>query len=289
MSSHGQHASPHDPPRVAVEDAVRRALTEDLGPLGDITAALLPSSARVVASLTGRQEGVLAGRACAAETFRQVDPGIEVEWLRVDGDRVAPGDHLGVVAGSLASVLTAERTALNFLCHLSGVATATRRLVDAVAAANPQTQVWDTRKTLPGLRALEKAAVRAGGGVNHRGSLSDMVLVKDNHLAGLSITAMVELARRRWPARTIEVECDDLDQVKEAAAAGATIIMCDNMTPEEVAAAVALVAGRALIEVSGGITLATAAAYATAGADLLSTSSITQSAPAFDIGLDLGR
>jgi len=268
---------------------VRRALTEDLGPLGDITAALLPSSARVVASLTGRQEGVLAGRACAAETFRQVDPGIEVEWLRVDGDRVAPGDHLGVVAGSLASVLTAERTALNFLCHLSGVATATRRLVDAVAAANPQTQVWDTRKTLPGLRALEKAAVRAGGGVNHRGSLSDMVLVKDNHLAGLSITAMVELARRRWPARTIEVECDDLDQVKEAAAAGATIIMCDNMEPSMVAAAVAAVAGRALVEVSGGITLAAAPAYAAAGADLLSTSAITQSAPAFDIGLDLGR
>ena len=186
-------------------------------------------------------------------------------------------------------MLTAERTALNFLCHLSGVATATRRLVDAVATANPQTQVWDTRKTLPGLRALEKAAVRAGGGVNHRGSLSDMVLVKDNHLAGLSITTMVELARRRWPARTIEVECEDLEQVKEAATAGATIIMCDNMEPSMVASAVAAVAGRALVEVSGGITLATAPAYAAAGADLLSTSAITQSAPAFDIGLDLGR
>jgi nicotinate-nucleotide pyrophosphorylase (carboxylating) len=192
MSTHGPQASPHDPPRGAVEDAVRRALAEDLGPLGDITAALVPPSARVVASLTARQEGVLAGRACAAETFRQVDPAIEVEWLRVDGDRVAPGDHLAVVAGPLASVLTAERTALNFLCHLSGVATATRRLVEVVAAANPRTQVWDTRKTLPGLRALEKAAVRAGGGANHRGSLSDMVLVKDNHLAGLSITAAVE-------------------------------------------------------------------------------------------------
>jgi nicotinate-nucleotide pyrophosphorylase (carboxylating) len=289
MSTHGPQASPHDPPRGAVEDAVRRALAEDLGPLGDITAALVPPSARVVASLTARQDGVLAGRACAAETFRQVDPAIEVEWLRVDGDRVAPGDHLAVVAGPLASVLTAERTALNFLCHLSGVATATRRLVEAVAAANPRTQVWDTRKTLPGLRALEKAAVRAGGGANHRGSLSDMVLVKDNHLAGLSITAAVELARRRWPARTIEVECDGLDQVKEAAGAGATIIMCDNMQPSTVAEAVAVVAGRALVEVSGGITPSTAPAYAAAGADLLSTSAITQSAPAFDIGLDLGR
>jgi nicotinate-nucleotide pyrophosphorylase (carboxylating) len=289
MSTHGPQASPHDPPRGAVEDAVRRALAEDLGPLGDITAALVPPSARVVASLTARQDGVLAGRACAAETFRQVDPAIEVEWLRVDGDRVAPGDHLAVVAGPLASVLTAERTALNFLCHLSGVATATRRLVEAVAAANPRTQVWDTRKTLPGLRALEKAAVRAGGGANHRGSLSDMVLVKDNHLAGLSITAAVELARRRWPARTIEVECDGLDQVKEAAGAGATIIMCDNMQPSMVAEAVAVVAGRALVEVSGGITPSTAPAYAAAGADLLSTSAITQSAPAFDIGLDLGR
>jgi nicotinate-nucleotide pyrophosphorylase (carboxylating) len=289
MSTHGPQASPHDPPRGAVEDAVRRALAEDLGPLGDITAALVPPSARVVASLTARQDGVLAGRACAAETFRQVDPAIEVEWLRVDGDRVAPGDHLAVVAGPLASVLTAERTALNFLCHLSGVATATRRLVEAVAAANPRTQVWDTRKPWPGLRALEKAAVRAGGGANHRGSLSDMVLVKDNHLAGLSITAAVELARRRWPARTIEVECDGLDQVKEAAGAGATIIMCDNMQPSMVAEAVAVVAGRALVEVSGGITPSTAPAYAAAGADHLSTSAITQSAPAFDIGLDLGR
>ena len=281
--------SPFDPPRLAVADAVRRALDEDLGPLGDITAALVPASTRVVASLTARQQGVLAGRACAAETFRQLAPAIEVEWVRADGDCLGPGDHIGVVAGPLGSVLTAERTALNFLCHLSGVATATRVLVDAVATANPRTQVWDTRKTLPGLRALEKAAVRAGGGTNHRGSLSDMVLVKDNHLAGLSIAEAVALARRRWPARTVEVECEGLDQVAEAVAAGATIVMCDNMDPSEVAAAVALVAGRALVEVSGGITLASAPAYAAAGADLLSTSTITQSAPAFDIGLDLGH
>ena len=282
-------SSAFDPPRPAVADLVRRAIEEDLGPLGDITASLVPTSARVVASMVARDSGVLAGRACATEVFRQVDPVIEVDWVRGDGDRVARGDHLAVVAGPLASVLTAERTALNFLCHLSGVATATRRLVDAVTEANPHTQVWDTRKTLPGLRAVEKAAVRAGGGANHRGSLSDMVLVKDNHLAGMSIAEAVSQARRRWPGRTVEVECERLEQVQEAVAAGATIVMCDNMSPEEVAAAVKAVAGRALVEVSGRITLATAPAYAAAGADLLSTSAITQSAPAFDIGLDLSH
>jgi nicotinate-nucleotide pyrophosphorylase (carboxylating) len=281
--------STFDPPRMAVTDAVRRALDEDLGPLGDITAALVPASARVVASMVARDSGVLAGQACATETFRQVEPAIEVDWVRADGDRVARGDHLAVVAGPLAAVLTAERTALNFLCHLSGVATATRRLVDAVAEANPSTQVWDTRKTLPGLRALEKAAVRAGGGANHRGSLSEMILLKDNHLSGLTISSAVALAHRRWPARTIEVECERLEQVQEAVEAGATIVMCDNMKPEDVSAAVELVAGRALVEVSGGSTLATAPSYAAAGADLLSTSAITQSAPAFDIGLDLGH
>jgi len=243
----------------------------------------------VVASgaFVARQDGVLAGQACAAETFNQLDPSVGLEWLRNDGDGVCPGDRVALVNGPLASILTAERTALNFLCHLSGVGSATRVLVEAVAAANPHTQVWDTRKTTPGLRALEKAAVRAGGGANHRGSLSDMVLVKDNHLAGLSIIDAVRTARQRWPGRTIEVECDRLEQVAEAVEAGATIVMCDNMTPALVASAVELVAGRALVEVSGGINLSTAPEYAAAGADLLSTSTITQSAPALDIGLDL--
>ena len=270
-----------------MHDAVARAFAEDLGPLGDLTAALVAPEAKVAAAIRSRANGVVAGTACAAQTFALVDPAITVTWHLADGDTVGPGDVIATVTGPLASVLTAERTALNFLCHLSGVASLTRRFVDTVTATNPACRVWDTRKTTPGLRALEKAAVRAGGGVNHRGSLSDFVLVKDNHLAGLTITEAVRRAHDRWPARAVEVECDRLEQVTEAIVAGATLVLCDNMTPEQVARSVALAAGRALIEVSGGVTLDTIAGYAAAGADLISTSVITQSAPALDIGLDL--
>jgi nicotinate-nucleotide pyrophosphorylase (carboxylating) len=278
--------SAFDPPFPAVHEAVARAFAEDLGPLGDLTAALVPADAKVTAVVGSRAAGVLAGSACGSETFAQVDPAVTVTWHLNDGDPLSPGDVIATVTGPLASVLTAERTALNFLCHLSGVASLTRRFVRAAAAANPDCRVWDTRKTTPGLRALEKAAVRAGGGVNHRGSLSDFVLVKDNHLAGLSITDAVTRARARWPARAVEVECDRLDQVADAVAAGATLVLCDNMTPAQVAQSVELARGRTLVEVSGGITLDTVAAYAAAGADLISTSVITQSAPALDIGLD---
>jgi nicotinate-nucleotide pyrophosphorylase (carboxylating) len=241
----------------------------------------------VTAELRARDDGVLAGTPCVEETYRQLDAAVMVEWRVTDGASLARSDVAGTISGPLRAVLTGERTALNFLCHLSGVATLTRRFTDAAAAGNPHTRVWDTRKTLPGLRALEKAAVRAGGGVNHRGSLSDFVLVKDNHLAGLTITAAVLEARRLWPARTIEVECDRIEQVREALAAGATLLLLDNMTPDDVKTCVAEVGGRALVEVSGRITLETVGAYAAAGADLISTSVITQSAPAFDIGLDL--
>jgi nicotinate-nucleotide pyrophosphorylase (carboxylating) len=185
-------------------------------------------------------------------------------------------------------VLTGERSALNFLCHLSGVASLTRRFSDA---AGPVARIWDTRKTLPGLRAVEKAAVRAGGGVNHRGSLSEFVLVKDNHLAGLGITEAVRRAQARWPGRTVEVECDRAEQVQEAIAAGATMVLLDNMTPDAVRACVSLARSTApagfLVEVSGGVTLDTVRAYADAGADLISTSVITQSAPALDLAFDL--
>ena len=279
--------SAFDPPAPAVRDAVARAFAEDLGPLGDLTAALLPPDAKVTAILRARADGVLAGTACATEAFAHLDATVSVTWHLADGDRLGPGDVIATVTGPLASVLTAERTALNFLCHLSGIASLTRRFVDAAAAVNPACRIWDTRKTTPGLRTLEKAAVRAGGGVNHRGSLSDFVLVKDNHLAGLTITEAVARARARWPARTVEIECDRLEQVSEAIAAGATLVLCDNMTPAEVAESVSRAGGQALIEVSGGITLDTVGGYAAAGADLISTSAITQSAPALDIGLDL--
>ena len=207
-----------------------------------------------------------------------------------DGAEVVPGSVVAEVSGPLRSILTAERTALNFLCHLSGVASLTRRFVTAVGRANPSTRVLDTRKTTPGLRALEKAAVRAGGGHNHRGSLSDAVLVKDNHLGGVTIAEAVARARRLWPGRMVEVECDRIDQVDEAVRAGATVVMLDNMTPEQVAACVARVraAGTGLlVEVSGGVTLETAPRLAAAGADLISVGALTHSAPVLDLGFDL--
>ncbi|HEY8216558.1 MAG TPA: carboxylating nicotinate-nucleotide diphosphorylase [Acidimicrobiia bacterium] len=281
-------ASSLDPPRHAVHDAVARAIAEDLGPLGDVTAALLDSAARTVADIVVRADGVLAGTACATEVFAQVDPAVEVTWKAGDGAAVSEKTVAGTVSGSLRSVLTGERCALNFLCHLSGIATATRRFV---VALDGRARVADTRKTLPGLRALEKAAVRAGGGVNHRASLSDMVLVKDNHLGGLGITDAVARARALWPGRGVEIECERVDQVAEAVEAGADLVMLDNMTPEQAKGCVAVVRERArtgiLVYLSGGITLENIGAFADAGIDIVSTSAITQSAPALDIGLDV--
>jgi len=283
-------ASIFDPPHAAVAEAVRIALAEDLLPLGDLTAALVPASVIRSVAVVSRTAGVVAGRACAVETLAQVDPSVDVAWRLDDGSAVIPGSVVAVLTGPLRSILTAERTALNFLGHLSGVATLTRAFVDVVAAANPGTRVLDTRKTTPGLRSLEKAAVRAGGGTNHRGSLSDAVLVKDNHLGGVSITQAVGQARRLWPGRMVEVECDRDEQVAEALAAGATVIMLDNMTSDQVKACVGLVqdSGTAtLVEVSGGVDLDSAPGYAAAGADLISVGALTHSARVLDLGLDL--
>ena len=276
--------NPNHAPLLAVREAVARALAEDVLPLGDLTAALLPDGATGSGAFVARRDGVVAGLPCLVETFAQLDPSVVVTVLADDGTEVVAGDVVARIEGPLAPILTGERTALNFVCHLSGVATLTRRFV---RAARGRATIWDTRKTLPGLRSLEKAAVRSGGGANHRGNLSEMVLVKDNHLAGLSIAEAVRRAKLRWPARTIEVECDRLAQVLEAVEAGAGLILLDNMTPEQVAAAVQVVAGRVPLEVSGGITLDTVGSFAEAGPDLISTSAITQSAPALDIGLDL--
>ena len=279
-------------PHHLVADAVRRTLAEDLEPLGDLTASLIDPSARGLLKIVAREPGVIAGEACCVEAFAQVDPRIVVEVVRGDGASIAPGDEVAVVSGPLTSILSAERTALNFLGHLSGVATATRRVVDAVAAVSPEVRVLDTRKTTPGLRSLEKAAVRAGGGFNHRANLSDAILLKDNHLGALSITQAVREATHRWPGRNVEVECDTLEQVVEAADARATAVLLDNMSPDEAREAAATARAHhpeILVEVSGGITLATAAAYAAAGVDLISIGALTHSAPTLDLGLDLSQ
>ncbi|MHB8438882.1 MAG: carboxylating nicotinate-nucleotide diphosphorylase [Acidimicrobiales bacterium] len=281
-----------EPPEPAVHEAVARALAEDLDERGDLTAALVDPGLRTTMALVARGHGVLAGTACAREAFALVDGSIEVELVLADGALLAPGTVIGHVRGPMASVLTGERTALNFLCHLSGVASLTRRYVDAIRPANQQTRVIDTRKTTPGLRALEKAAVRAGGGFNHRVSLSDAVLVKDNHLGAMTVTEAVTKARSASPGVVVEIECDRVEQALEAAAAGADAVLLDNMEPDEVAAAVeelrAAPGGvRILVEVSGGVTLDRAPLYASAGADLLSVGALTHSAPACDIGLDL--
>jgi nicotinate-nucleotide pyrophosphorylase (carboxylating) len=283
----------HDahPPIIAVREAVARALAEDLTPLGDLTSALLPPALEATARFVPRADGILAGRLCAMEAFRQVDPQLDLAWWADDGDQVTAGVAIADVRGPLAPILTAERTALNFLGHLSGVATLTARFVDAISEAGGDLRVWDTRKTTPGLRALEKAAVRAGGGSNHRGSLSDWVLLKDNHLELFGITAAVVHARERWPGRTVHVECADLDQVREATEAGADALLLDNMSPEEVRAVVAEVRERdpvrPLLEISGTVSLETIRAYATTGADMVSIGALTHSAPVLDIGLDV--
>lgn len=284
-------SEPH-PPLPLVREAVARALAEDLAPLGDMTAALLPVDVQAFAAFVAREEGVMAGRLCAGEAFAQLDPAIVVEWHLDDGTDLVAGDVLGRVEGPLPSLLAAERTALNFLRHLSGVATLTRRFV---RATHGRATILDTRKTTPGLRALEKAAVRAGGGTNHRGSLSDGVLIKDNHLAGMDIAEGVRRARLHWPGRLVEVECDTLDQLGQALVAGAGMVLLDNMEPDQVRAAVKLVAAAAksggvpvAVEVSGGITLKTVGEYADIdGVDFISVGALTSSAPALDIALDL--
>jgi nicotinate-nucleotide pyrophosphorylase (carboxylating) len=284
-------ASDVNPPAADVVDAVSRALAEDLMADGDVTAALVPESATAHFALRAREVGVLAGRDCATEAFRRLNPDVSLNWKLADGDPVSTGDTVMEVTGALRPILTAERTVLNFLGHLSGIATLTQRFVAAAHARNPSVQILDTRKTTPGLRTLEKAAVRAGGGTNHRANLSDAVLVKDNHLAGATITDAVARARRLWPDLGIQVECDSLDQVAEAAAAGADALLLDNMAPAQVTEAIALAQAEApgpvLTEVSGRVNLGNVGDYAAAGPDRISIGALTHSAVVLDLGLDL--
>jgi nicotinate-nucleotide pyrophosphorylase (carboxylating) len=272
-------------PEVTTAELVSAALAEDLGERGDITSALLiPEDARLAARVVSRAEGVLAGRAAGEEVLRQT--GVAGRWLLEDGAPLAPGTAVAELEGPARAVLGAERTLLNLLCHLSGVATLTAAFARAAAPA----AVLDTRKTTPGMRALEKAAVVAGGGANHRMGLFDRVLVKDNHLAlaGDGLAGAVDRARRELPGVLVEVEADDLDGVRAALEAGADWILLDNMSPERLREAVALVDGRARTEASGGMTLEGARAAGQAGVDAVSVGALTHSAPALDLGLDAG-
>ncbi len=274
-----------DPPITAVRDAVRRALDEDLGVLGDITSiATVAEDAPGRGSFVSRADGVLAGTLAAGEVYAQLDPEVSIEWLRRDGEEVAEGAAFGEITGSLRALLAGERTALNFLGHCSGIATLTRRYV---RSAHGSVRVRDTRKTLPGLRALQKAAVRAGGGLNHRESLSDAVLIKDNHLTQLGLGPAVERARLRWPGRPIEVECDTFEQVADAKRVGVDLVLLDNMTPDQVAEAVALLDGEALVEISGGLEMMVMGEYSQAGVDFVAVGALTHSARQLDIALDL--
>lgn len=270
---------------VSVRDLVRRALAEDIG-TGDVTtAATVPAGARGAGVFLARSRCVLAGLPVAAEVFHQVNPAVTLTPERRDGDTCAPGDVIAHVSGPAAALLTAERTALNFLQHLSGIATLTRTFVDAAAG---RLVVLDTRKTIPTLRALAKYAVRCGGGTNHRAGLFDAVLIKDNHirLAG-GIGEAVSRARSAAPGLVIEVETQSLAQVDEAIDAGADIIMLDNLDDATMREAVTRIAGRARVEVSGGITLERLPDLVTIGADTVSVGALTHSAPAADISLEV--
>lgn len=274
-------------PRLMIEPAVRAALLEDLGLAGDITsAAVIPAGHRSVVTARARKAGVIAGLDAAALAFQLVDPACVVTRHVEDGATIAPGDRIATIEGPSRSLLTAERTALNFLGHLSGIATVTAGIAAAIAGTTAS--VVCTRKTTPGLRILEKHAVRAGGGMNHRFSLADAVLIKDNHVAiAGGIRTAIERARASAGHMVkIEVEVDTLDQLRDAMAAGADVVLLDNMPPPVLREAVSIVAGRAVTEASGNITPETAAAMATCGVDLISVGWITHSAPTLDIGLD---
>ncbi|PNG26916.1 carboxylating nicotinate-nucleotide diphosphorylase [Methylocella silvestris] len=274
-------------PRLLIEPLVRGSLLEDLGQAGDVTSnAIAPASLNMRAVLAARQQGVVAGLDLARLAFELIDPRIFVRIERQDGSSVAAGDRIAVITGPARGVLAAERTALNFLSHLSGVATATASVVAAVKGY--KARIVCTRKTTPGLRAVEKYAVRAGGGANHRFGLDDALLIKDNHVA---IAGGVAEALRRAKAAAghlvkIELEVDTLQQLIEAMEEGVDVVLLDNMTPDMLTEAVRIVAGRAVTEASGRITTASAPAVAASGVDVISLGWLTHSAPILDIGLD---
>lgn len=274
-------------PNLVIEPIVRAALLEDLGRAGDLTTdSIIAADAQATVALVAREPGVLAGLPLALLAWQLVDPTIEVEVHLTDGSRVEPGSVIATASGAARGLLTGERVALNFLGHLSGVATGTATIADAIA--HTRAKVADTRKTIPGLRSLQKYAVRCGGGANHRFGLDDAVLIKDNHIAVAGgIRPAVEAARAHAGHLVkIEVEVDSLTMLAELLEVGADVVLLDNMAPDELRQAVAMVAGRMVTEASGRITPATAVPIAEAGVDLISVGWLTHSATVLDIGLD---
>jgi len=262
---------------------VRRALDEDIGS-GDASARLIPAHRTATARIVCRGAGILAGRAWAEAAFSECDPGIEMSWSASDGERIAPDQTLVRLSGPARGILTAERTALNFLQLLSGVATRTRAYVDAVAGTG--VRILDTRKTLPGLRLAQKYAVRCGGGSNHRIGLFDLIMLKENHIAAAGgISGAVAEARCRFPELQVEVEVEDLDEFEQAVAAGADRVLLDNFPLDLLARAVRHNAGGAVLEASGGITLATVAAVAASGVDDISVGALTKRIDPLDLSL----
>lgn len=271
----------------AIRDLLELALQEDIG-AGDITSdSVVPAHAMTVGTILAKSDGIIAGLDVADEIFRMLDPNIRFERLVSDGDQVSSGQNIATVKGPARTILTAERTVLNFLQRLSGIATMTAEYVRA--ASGYHATIIDTRKTTPGWRVLEKYAVRVGGGHNHRFGLHDAVLIKDNHIAAAGgITPAIKRARERIPhTMKIEVEAKTMEQISEAVEAGADIIMPDNMNPEMIAKAVKLIDGKALVEASGGITLADIPAVAATGVDLISVGALTHSAMPLDISMNM--
>ncbi|MFG2038992.1 carboxylating nicotinate-nucleotide diphosphorylase [Dactylosporangium sp. NPDC048998] len=272
----------------AVDEIVRRTLAEDLGPEGlDVTSvATVPEDQTDEADIVARADGVVAGLWVAVAVFEAASGGTTAEVRRRDGERVARGDVLATVSGPTRALLTAERSALNLLCRMSGVATHTRRWADLLEGT--KALVLDTRKTTPGLRVLEKYAVRAGGGTNKRMGLYDVAMIKDNHkLAAGGITAAYERVREAFPDVPVQVEITTVGEAVEAVTAGATFLLLDNMRPELLREVVSAVGGRAELEATGNLTLATAAEYAATGVDYLSVGGLTHSSPILDIAMDL--
>ncbi|WP_299811225.1 carboxylating nicotinate-nucleotide diphosphorylase [uncultured Roseibium sp.] len=275
-------------PQLMIDDAVKAALFEDWGRAGDVTSqATLPSGARATAVIAARKPGVLAGLGFAESAFRQTDADLRFEPVRQDGDRLAAKDIVARIEGPARALLSAERVALNYLGHLSGIATATSCFADLIA--HTKADIVCTRKTTPGLRAFEKYAVRCGGGTNHRFGLDDAILIKDNHIAVAGGVAKAVEAAKAFAGHLvkIEVEVDTLEQLEEALTAGPDVVMLDNMPPETLKKAVEIADGKVLLEASGGIELDTVKAVAEAGVDLISSGWITHSAPVLDLGLDI--